>query len=159
MPRRADRLEGVRAIGRPEPALPWIGFGQRAGEYRLVVGTPTDVRDAAAGTDLLLAVAIAYFAEAFEGAPSDLEATQSDLSALVRHLMHREARHDRRGLLAQALDAIDDGLAGDAVAATLAAAGSPGSDRVDPVELLVARANELLAEARPSAARPRSSAP
>jgi len=101
------------------------------------------VRDGPAGTDLLLALAIAYFAEAFDEAPPDLEATQSDLSALVRHVTRGEADAGRRALLAEALDAIDDGLAGDAVAGRLAAARAGGGDGGDPVELLLAEAKEL----------------
>ena len=144
MPSPAEPLEGVRAIGRPEKDGPWIGFGKRGGAYRLVVGTETQLEDQAAGTDLLLALAVAYFAEALDEAPPDFEATQSDLSALVRHLMSGEADGGRRQLLREALDAIDDGLAGDAVASRLAAARYAGSEPADPVELLVARANELV---------------
>lgn len=144
MPSSAEPLEGVRAIGRPETDGPWIGFGLRGDAYRLVVGTKGQVKDVAAGTDLLLALAVAYFAEALDEAPPDFEATQSDLSALVRHLMSTEADNGRRGLLSEALDAIDDGLAGDAVAGRLAAARYPGSEPADPVELLVASANELV---------------
>lgn len=144
MPRPPEPLEGVRAIGRPETDAPWIGFGLRGDAYRLVVGTEANVEDVAAETDLLLALAVAYFAEALDGAPPDLEATQSDLSALVRHLMSGEADMRRHALLGEALDAIDDGLAGDAVAGRLAAARYPGSEPADPVELLVARANELV---------------
>lgn len=144
MPGPADSLEGVRAIGRSESGGPWIGFGQRGGAYRLVIGRDRPIRDIAAGTDLLLALAVAYFAEALDEAPPDLEATQSDLSALVRHLMTGEADAQRRELLGEALDAIDDGLAGDAVAGRLAEARDPGSEPADPVELLVATANELV---------------
>ena len=72
----------------------------------------------------MLALAIAYFAEACDEAPPDLEATQSDLSALVRHLIGAEADPGRRALLGEAIDAIDDGLAGDAVAEKLEAARS-----------------------------------
>jgi hypothetical protein len=109
----------------------------------MVVGAGDDVRDAAADADLGLAIAIAHYAEAFDQAPPDLEATQSDLSALVDHLLHEEADPGRRALLSEALDAIDDGLAGDAVASRLAAARPPANDGIDPVELLLDRANEL----------------
>jgi len=99
-----------------------------------------------ADADLLIALAIAHFAEVFGGAPPDLEATQADLSALVEHLVQGASDPRRRALLAEALDAIDDGLAGDAVAGLLAAATakSAANDPVDPVELLLARARELL---------------
>jgi hypothetical protein len=141
--RTAAPLERARAIGRLKPDGPWIGFGFRGNDARLVVGAGDDLHDAAADADLALAIAIAHFAEAFDEAPPDLEATQSDLSALVGHLIRREADAGRRALLSEALDAIDDGLAGDAVAGRLAAARPLVSDGIDPVELLLDRANEL----------------
>jgi hypothetical protein len=141
--RSAASLEGARAIGRLTPDGPWIGFGYRGDACRIVVGAGDELRDAPADQDLALALAIAHFAEAFDEAPPDLEATQSDLSALVGHLMRAEADAGRRALLSEALDAIDDGLAGDAVAGRLAAARPLASDGIDPVELLLARANEL----------------
>lgn len=145
MQRRAAPLETARAIGRLSPDGVWIGFGFRGRTCRIVLGAGDEVRDAPAETDLLLALAIAYFAEAFDEAPPDLEATQSDLSGLVRHLVRAEADPGRRALLTEALDAIDDGLAGDAVAGRLVAARSPTDDGVDPVELLLVCANELAA--------------
>jgi hypothetical protein len=143
MERATAPLQSARAVGRLASGGPWIGFGYRGDEYRLVVGSADGVRDRAADQDLLLALAIAYFAEAVEGPPSDLEATQSDLSALVRHLMGEEPDPVRRGLLGEAVDAIDDGLAGDAVAEKLQAARSPRDDAVDPVELLSRNVREI----------------
>lgn len=143
MQRPVPPLEAVRAIGRLGPDGPWIGFGSRAGAWRCVVGTDAAVRDEPADADLLLALAIAHFAEAFGEAPPDIEATQSDLSLLVRHLIGTQADGRRRALLMEALDAIDDGLAGDAVAARLTAASSPGGNRDDPVDLVLAAAREL----------------
>jgi hypothetical protein len=143
VPPAASPLEATRAIGRLEPGGPWVGFGVRGDGWRYVIGMGEAVRDAPADADLLLALAIAHFAEAFDEAPPDLEATQSDLSALVQHLIRTEPEAARRSLLGEALDAIDDGLAGDAVAGRLAAARSPGSDRVDPVEQVLAAAREL----------------
>lgn len=145
MQRPPAPLEAVRAIGRLEPGGPWIGFGLRGESWRYVVGTDDAVLDAPAAEDLLLALAIAHFAEAFDEAPPDIEATQSDLSGLVRHLIGRQPDARRRALLNEALDAIDDGLAGDAVAGRLAAARSPGSDRFDPVDEVLAAARELTA--------------
>jgi hypothetical protein len=111
-----------------------------------VVGTDAAVRDAPADAELLLALAIAHFAEAFGEAPPDIEATQSDLSLLVRHLIETQPDARRRALLSEALDAIDDGLAGDAVAGRLAAASSPGHDSVDPIDQVLAAARELSAK-------------
>jgi hypothetical protein len=141
----APPLEAARAIGRLEADGPWIGFGYRAGACRIVLGAVDALRDAPADADLILALAIAYFAGAVADAPPDLEATQSDLSALVRHLISAEADPERRALLGVAMDAIDDGLAGDAVAEKLEAARSPRDDAVDPVELLSMKAREIAA--------------
>jgi hypothetical protein len=145
MERAFEPLESARAIGRLEADGPWIGFGYRAAECRFVVGAGDEVRDGGADQDLLLALAIAYFAEAVEGAPPDLEATQSDLSGLVRQLIHAEPDPARRALLSEAIDAIDDGLAGDAVATKLEAARATGHGAVDPVELLSRMAREVVA--------------
>ena len=135
-------LEAVRAIGRLVADGPWVGFGRRAGAARLVVEAGAGVRDEPADRDLVLALAIAYFTEALDGAPPDLEATQSDLSELVRQLMPREADPERRTLIAEAIDAIDDGLAGDAVAEKLEAARSFRAEVIDPVELLSRKVRE-----------------
>ena len=143
MDRAGAPLEGTRAIGRLGADGPWIGFGYRADVPHLVVGAADGMRDAPAEPDLLLALAIAHFAEAFDEAPPDIEATQSDLSGLVRHLMGTETEPGRRALLGEAIDAIDDGLAGDAVAERLAAARSPATASGDPVELLVLEARQL----------------
>ena len=140
-------LEAPRAIGRLEPDGPWIGFDHAGGAYRFIVGSGGGTLAGAADPDLLIALAIAHFAEAFEGAPPDIEATQADLSALVEHLIAVASDARQRSALREALDAIDDGLAGDAVAGRLAAAMATGDDQVDPVELLVARAEALLRSA------------
>jgi hypothetical protein len=143
MERAIEPLESARAIGRLEVDGPWIGFGYRQGLPRFVVGVADGMRDGAADRDLLLALAIAYFADAGSAAPPELEATQSDLSLLVRRLMDDEADAPRRALLADAIDAIDDGLAGDAVATRLEAARAAGDDAVDPVDLLSRKAREV----------------
>lgn len=145
MQRSASPLEAARAVGRIQPGGEWVGFGRRGDAWCYVVGTDRAVLDAPADEDLLLALAIGHFAEAFAEAPADIEATQSDLSALVRHLIETQPEMQRRALLTEALDAIDDGLAGDAVAGRLAAARAPDNDRVDPVERVLAAARELTA--------------
>ena len=145
MERGASPLDSVRAIGLLSPGGAWVGFGYRAGTCRIVVGSGDTIRDGAADQDQLLALAIAYFAGGFDEGPPDLEATQSDLSALVRHLIHVERDEMRRSLLREALDAIDDGLAGDAVAAQLEAARTPRGGELDPVELIVRRAAQIAA--------------
>jgi len=141
----APPLESTRAIGRLEDGGPWVGFGYRAGTCRIAVGIGDAIRDGAADQDALLALAIAYFAEAFDEAPPDIEATQSDLSELIRHLMEAERDTARSALLGEAMDAIDDGLAGDAVAHRLEAARTPRGRELDAVELVARRAREIAA--------------
>jgi hypothetical protein len=136
-------LESIRAIGRLVAGGPWVGFGRRAGAARFVVEASDGPLDQLADPDLVLALAIAYFTEACDGAPPDLEATQSDLSALVRQLMPGEADPQQRALLAEAIDAIDDGLPGDAVAERLEAARSSRAEVIDPVELLSRKVREI----------------
>jgi hypothetical protein len=138
-------MQGTCAIGRIRQDGPWIGFRPAADGYRFVVGAPGGERSRQADVGLLLDLAIAYFEEAFEDAPPELEATHADLSELVRHVAAQEDEVARRRLLDEAVDAIDDGLAGDAVATRLnaARAGKP-DEQADPVDLLVTRAEALL---------------
>jgi hypothetical protein len=137
-------VQGACAIGRIHEAGPWVGFQPTPGGYRFVAGTPDGVRSRETDADLLLALAIAYFEEAFPDPPPEVEATHADLSVLVRHVAALESDPARRQLLNEAVDAIDDGLAGDAVANRLNAArpGKP-DEQADPVDLLVELAEEL----------------
>jgi hypothetical protein len=65
----------------------------------------------------------------------------------VRHVAHRTTDPPRRRSLDEAVDAIDDGLPGDAVANRLSAARSRVADeKADAVDLLVTLAGELLAD-------------
>jgi hypothetical protein len=139
LPRPSELVDQPRAIGRLSPNGPWIGFVANAGGYRLVLGLADRIRSADAEVDLLLAVGIAYFTEALDDPPPELEATQADLSALVARLADAEVDAERRHLLREALDAIDDGLAGDAVASRLAAAREPEAQGVDAIDLLRTR--------------------
>jgi hypothetical protein len=148
MQQPAAPLGSARAIGRLEPDGPWIGFGFRGGALRIVLGALDGLRDAPAEPDVVLALAIAYFTDALAEAPPEVEATQADLSALIGDLIRRMPDAARRAQLQEALDAIDDGLAGDAVAGRLAAARLPMHAGVDPVELLLARSRELASSAR-----------
>jgi hypothetical protein len=137
-------VQGASAIGRIRDAGPWIGFQPTSGGYRFVAGTPDGVRSREADADLLLALAIAYFEEAFLDPPPEVEATHADLSSLVRHVAALESELTRRRLLNEAVDAIDDGLAGDAVANRLSAARGKPDEQADPVDLLVELAEDLL---------------
>ena len=133
------------AIGRTRPTGPWIGFAADADGYRVVVGDGQGERSRPADAGVMLALAIAYFEEAFEDAPADREATKADLSALVRHVADGEERAEVRVALAEAVDAIDDGLPGDAVASRLGAAWAwTTEEQADPVDLLVKLSEEML---------------
>jgi hypothetical protein len=138
-------VQDACAIGRIREDGPWVGFQPAQEGYQFVVGTPDGVQSREADADLLLALAIAYFEEVFPEAPPEVEATHADLSGLVRHVAALEYDPARRRLLNEAVDAIDDGLAGDAVANRLNAArpGMP-DEQADPVDLLVVLAEELL---------------
>jgi hypothetical protein len=138
-------MDGACAIGRIGPDGPWVGFVRADGAYRLAVGLPDGVRSEPADAGVLLAMAIAYFEDALEDPPPDIEATQADLSALVRHLALHEPSAERR-LLDEAVDAIDDGLAVDAVINRLAAARQrTAEEQADPVDLLLDRVAALRA--------------
>jgi len=142
--------ETRRSIGRLQPNGAWIGFDHAGGVYRFIVVREGEALASGADADLLIALAIGYYTEAFGGGPPDLEATPADLSALVRHLIEQASSSRQSALLTVALDAIDDGLPGDAVAGLLQAARSgrgemnDRAEPADPVELIVARASELM---------------
>jgi hypothetical protein len=137
--------QAPRAIGRWRPNGPWIGFLAGPDSYRLCVGTDDRLLSEEADADILLSLAIAYFEEALEAPPPDLEAMHDDLSGLVRFVAAHERDVVARVRLEAATDAIDDGLAGDAVARRLAACRSGmKNEQADPVDLLVTRARRLL---------------
>lgn len=141
-------MEGPCAIGRIGADGPWVGFVRTDGAYRLAIGLDDGVRTESdpADADLLLVMAIAYFEDALEDPPPDIEATHADLSGLLRTLAERAADPERRRLLDEAVDAIDDGLAVDAVIGSLnAARGSETEEQADPVDLLLSRAEALRA--------------
>ena len=138
-------MEAPRAIGRWTADGPWIGFQGTAGGYRLCVGVDDRVLSEEADADVLLALAVAYFEEALEAPPPDLEATHADLADLVRFVAARDADPAGRARLTEAIDAIDDGLAGDAVVRLLTTTRpETPNEQADPVDLLVARATRLL---------------
>ena len=133
------------AIGRSRPNGPWIGFAAEPFGYRVVAGDERGEHSRPADAAILLALAIAYFEEALEDPPSDREATHADLSALVRHVAAGQDRPELQAALAEAVDAIDDGLPGDAVASRLGVAWSLAADeQADPVDLLVRLSEEML---------------
>lgn len=131
------------AIGRIGPDGPWVGFARGpAGEHLLAVGSASGVRAAPVPADALLALAIAYFEDVLDPPPDELAATHADIGELVRALASREPDVDRRRTLEEAMDAIDDGLAADAVIRRLGAA-LRSADADEAVAGLTARALAL----------------
>ena len=113
----------VCAVGRIGPEGPWVGFAPTLDDgYALVVGAVHGSRRAEADADLLLALAIVYFEDAFEPPPDELAATHADIAALVRHVAQAHPEPARRRRMVEAVDAIDDGLAADVVIRRLTAA-------------------------------------
>lgn len=145
------------AIGRLPEGGPWVGFradaddGARPGSagYRLVFGANGGTLPSQASGPLqrseLLNAAIAHFEEALDDAPPELEATHADLAGLVRWLCATERDPERAASLAEAVDAIDDGLAGEVVVARLRAASPAGISRADAVRELTERYRQLVA--------------
>jgi hypothetical protein len=128
----------VCAIGRPGPGAAWIGFEADAGSWRLVFGEPHGRRLAGEGRELLLDGAIAYFAEALDDPPPELEATHEDVAELIGWLLAVETDAVRSHRLRLVLDAVDDGLAADEVITRLIAARNPeASEPADAVDRLV----------------------
>jgi hypothetical protein len=130
------------AVGRLGPNGPWVGFAPDVDDgYELVVGSSSvELGRGPADTDDVLALAIAYFEDALAEPPEELGALHADIAALVRHVADRELDERIRRLLAEAVDAIDDGLAADVVVGRLRAC-LPGED--EPLARLTRRANEL----------------
>jgi len=135
------------AIGRVGEGGPWVGFVDEAGTYRLAVGLPNGVLTAEADADLLLALAIAYFEDALDDPPPDIESTHADVGQLVRDLASLASEAEASRLLHEAVDAIDDGLPEDAVINRLASARARSAkEQADPVDLLLERVRALIAE-------------
>ena len=139
------------AIGRIGARRQWVGFVRDAAGFHLAVAQPgeaTAVSPARGANRIaeLLAVAIVYFEEALDAPPPELEATQADLAELLAW-MATETDTGRNQLVREALDAIDDGLAGDAVVARLSEArrGLPEKaiEQADAIDLLAQRVKDL----------------
>jgi hypothetical protein len=129
------------AVGRLGEGGPWLGFAPSLDDgYDLVVADATRAHRAPATDDDLLRLAVAYFEDALEAPPEELAATHADIGALVRHVAAHEADPSRGLALAEAVDAIDDGLAGDAV---IAALGRCLPADADPLASLARRVAEM----------------
>ena len=146
------------AIGLLAPAGAWAGFVREPGGdgFRLAfsgtdgVATPSPAEGSARRLELM-ALAVAYYEEALDAPPPELEATQADLAELVRWLAAQEPEPRRQALFEEAIDAIDDGLAGDVVVARLnrlATTRGETDEQADPIDLLVSRYEALVAPRR-----------
>ncbi|MEA2650686.1 MAG: hypothetical protein QOI85_407 [Chloroflexota bacterium] len=138
------RLDGAAcAVGRIGPMGPWVGFAPTIDDrYALVIGgLAGGFRRAPADADDLLALACAYFEEALDEPPEELAATLGDIGSLVRHVAEHENDPGRRRLLAEAVDAVDDGLAADV---TIARLGRALGDGVDATARIRGRVSEVL---------------
>ena len=138
------------AVGRLSPGGPWVGFAADEGGYCLIFGeSEHEVRVAPAETRLadLLSVALVHFADG-EPAPDELQATHGDVADLVRWMADAADDGPVRSRLLEAVDAIDDGLAADAVmrfledAAALTAGVTTG-EQADAIDLLAERHAEV----------------
>jgi len=138
----------VLVIGQLTPQGQWAGvqrtrdgwepmFGDADGSTRPVNGPPERKRL------LLVVAAIAYFSEALPQAATGFEATQGDLADAMRWLAESEPDPLTATRIREAIDAVDDGLPGDAVANRLTPLMA--DEQADPVDLLI---NEALRSSR-----------
>ena len=132
----------ILAIGQLTPDGHWAGIRSlAAGRWEPIFGGPDGLprassRPADRQRMLLIAAAIAYFSEALAETSAGLEATQGDLADVMHWLADTEPDATRATHLREAIDAVDDGLPGDAVASRL----TPliADEQIDPVDLLIA---------------------
>ena len=130
------------AVGRLAPDGPWVGFAPTLDDgYALVVEDGVSTVRGPATPDDVVALALAYFEDALAEPPEDLAATHADIGAIVRHMAVRLADAPSGAAYREAVDAIDDGLAADAVMERLTQAFGAGGD---PIGHLRRRAAELL---------------
>ena len=131
-------------VGRLPFDGPWVGFAPTLDDgYALVIGDGATSRRAPALRDDLVALAIAYFEESLDDPPEALAATHADIGAIVRHLAEVDVDPDRRLLLGEAVDAIDDGLAVDVVVGRLAAVCEDGGDAIAHLRRRVSAVTEV----------------
>jgi hypothetical protein len=90
-----------------------------------VIEDPTS--DPVALREGLVAAAVSFFLAGLAEPPAELEATQADVAGLVTSLASGSGPIDDAAAR-EALDAIDDGLPGDAVALRLQRLLPPGAD-------------------------------
>ncbi len=128
------------SVGRLTANGAWVGLRRVADRWDLVFGDadgslPTDLPRGVPDRPGLVAAAIAYFSEALGDPPVAYEATQADLADLIGWLAETEPKVGAAARLREALEAVDDGLPGDAVANRLTAVNE--DEQIDPIDLLV----------------------
>lgn len=127
------------AVGRLDPGGPWVGFAPTLDDgYALTVRSGGRTRRRPADPVDLVALAILYFEDAVDAPPEELAATHGDIGAIVRHAAERVEGADVRRAFAEAVDAIDDGLAADVVIERLGRALGDGVDAVTHLRRRVA---------------------
>lgn len=134
------------AIGRIDQDGAWVGLSADDGTYRLAFGRSRGRVEVVDASPIeLLAVAMAYFEDALDDPPPDLDATQGDMAQLCRWLQAREPDAAAAALLGQAIDAIDDGLAVDVTVSRLGDVlrALTRNEQVEAVDLLVRRYRAL----------------
>ena len=131
------------AVGRLGPDGPWVGFAPTLDDgYALVVGTERRSDRSVADADDLVSPGGRLLRGRARGRRRKTWRPRTPTSAsLVRHLAESEAREDVRRRLAEAVDAVDDGLAADVVVGRLTACLEGGED---PLARLRRRATEML---------------
>jgi hypothetical protein len=137
---------GLCAIGRIDEDGAWVGLNADPGGYRLAFGRPEASVEVVDGSTVeLLAVAVAYFEDALDDPPPDLDATHGDIAQLCRWLREREPAGEVANLLGEAIDAIDDGLAVDVTVSRLGEVIRvlTRDEQVEAVDLLVRRYRAL----------------
>jgi hypothetical protein len=128
------------AVGRLGPEGPWVGFAPTLDDgYALTVSSGAGVERVPAEPGDLLALAIVYFEESLPEPPEELAATQGDIGAIVRHAAEAMTDPARRAAYAEAVDAIDDGLAADVVIDRLARAFGDGEDALPHLRRRIAQ--------------------
>jgi len=143
----ASNARRAAAVGRLRPDGPWVGFAADGAGFHLACSRePRAIAlSTSQGTSRLtelVSIAVLYFEEALEPPPPDLEATQADMAELIGW-MATQTDGGVSALLREALDAIDDGLAGDSVVARLSEAragiGPNAAEQADSIDLLEIR--------------------
>lgn len=133
---------GILAIGQLTPEGHWAGIRRLAvGRWEPVFGGPDGAprlgsRPPRRQRTLLIAAAIAYFSEALAETTAGSEATQGDLAQVMHWLANTEPDPARAAWLREAIEAVDDGLPGDAIASRLTLLMA--DEQADPVDLLIA---------------------